>query len=126
MAVNDFLARFPYPDWQASHPDPKPGVTSTAMICDIARKLGLASQLQVYRAYSVVQGYFEKKHDVLVCSEVHLDIGRSETVYHVSLLNTIDPEQFSLWCPMQDGSDVILSRPAAYWDTKLCHGLILF
>jgi len=63
---------------------------------------------------------------VLVCSEVHLDIGRSETVYHVSLLNAIDSEQFSLWCPMQDGSDVIRALPAAYWDTKLCHGLVLF
>jgi hypothetical protein len=126
MTVDGFLTRFPYPHWQASHPDPKPGVTSTAVICDVARQLCLASDLQVLRGYPAVQGYFASGKSVLVCSEVHLDPKCSETVYHVSLLTAIDPEQFSLWCPVQDGSDVPLKLAAAEWDTKLCHGIALF
>jgi len=126
MTESDFLAAFPYGHWQSSHPDPMPGVTDTSMICDIARKLGLAKGLQVFRGYKAIeQEFVTKKHNVLVCSEIHLNQDRGDTIYHVSLLTGINPAQFSLWCPQQDGSAVSVTYAADHWETKLCHGLVL-
>ncbi len=126
MTVDDFLAAFPYPHWQPSHPNPMPGVTNTSMVCDIARKLGLAQSLQVFRGYADIEQWFtNKKQNVLVWSEIHLNLDRNDPIYHVSLLTAIDSSKFSLWCPQQDGSDILVTFPTAHWDTKLCYGLVL-
>jgi hypothetical protein len=126
MSVTKFLDRFHYPDWQPSHLNPQPGVTDLGRVCDIARQLCLGDGVQVH-GYSDVQRFFLKdKLSVLVFSAVYLlDPKRSDTNYHVSLLTAISPAQFSLWCPLQDGSDVPLTLPADQWGTKLCYGLVL-
>ncbi len=127
MSVDDFLKSFPYPVWQPSHSDPKPGVTNIDMVCDIARNLRLASSLHVFRCYTEVQRRFViEKLSVLIYSEVHLDPERNDPINHVSLLTAIDSVQFSLWCPLQDGSDILATFPTGHWDTKLCYGLVLF
>jgi hypothetical protein len=127
---DDFVAAFTpiYPHW-ATHC----GLTDTAIICELAKRLGLAGSVQVFRDYEKVVtetktvGYV----GTLVCVERmplnvddhHAGLG---CVYHCMLLKDIDQTNFVLWSPQQDGSDsILLPFTRDFWDKLLAHALVL-
>ena len=122
MSQSDFLAKFPYPLFKTH-----PGLLSTALICDVARALQIASDVRAIRGYEAMSEMFNihgKK--VLVQSEINLNQGCLDTIYHSSLLRSIDKSTFKLWTPSQDGTDHELPFLRSDWDGKLCIGLVLF
>jgi len=126
MSADEFLVQFSprYPSWQDSDDDPKPGLTSIEMIFDIARELGLVSKPRIEGDYSeVIEAFTNETKSILVRSLIHLQTEVPND--HISLLTYIDTEHFEIWCPLQDGTDIVLPFPAEYWGKKRCSGLIL-
>jgi len=77
MSQSDFLAKFPYPLFKTH-----PGLLSTALICDVARALQIASDVRAIRGYEAMSEMFNihgKK--VLVQSEINLNQGCLDTIY---------------------------------------------
>lgn len=125
-----FVATFTptYPHWTTHC-----GLTDSAIICELAKSLGLARGVQVFRDYEKIltetkaPGYV----GTLVCVErfpqdvTNYNAGFACN-YHCMLLKHIDQTNFILWSPNQDGSDSVLPPfTRGYWDKLLAHGLVL-
>jgi len=121
MSVADFLAKFPY-----AHFKTHPGNLSTALICDVARELQLAGDVKAIRGYDAITDCFNvHRKRVLVQSEINLNQGASDPIYHCSILRSIDKSSFKMWTPWADGTDEELPFLRSDWDMKLCFGLVL-
>lgn len=120
-----FLAQFAplYPHWQHAC-----GLTDTAAICDLGRRLGLGT-VQAYRDFAKVRDLFVQPQTsgILVCVERFPDNhGQLNVLYHAMLLEQVDQHSFTLWSPFQDGSAGVLPPFAApQWETFLAHALVL-
>ena len=122
LSEDDFLKQFSlhYPHWNM-----KCGLADTAIICELAKNMGLAIGVQAVRNYaSVMQAFNENTHSgILVCVERFRDNqGQLSVLYHCMLLEHIDKSSFSLWCPFQDGTSASLPPfPVSDWDIFLSH-----
>jgi hypothetical protein len=127
---DDFVATFTptYQHW-ATHC----GLTDSAIICELAKNLGLARSVQVFRDYEKILtetkalGYA----GTLICVErfpqdfTDYNAGLACS-YHCMLLKHIDETDFVVWSPNQDGSDLLLPPFARdFWDKLLAHALVL-
>jgi len=95
-------------------------------ISEVIKKLGLGTRFHTSESYGEVTiafGVF--KRSVLACSDVNLNEGATDTIYHVSLLTSIDSGKFSVISPSQDGKDYPLNFVANDWSIKKFHGVIL-
>lgn len=124
ISESDFLARF-----RSRFPAQSVGITDTALLCDLARELGLAQGVQVLRDFDTVREWLTSKraHTTLVCVERFPDnkdvLG---VLYHAMLLTQISEVSFSLWSPTQDGgAQEIQSIAKSEWDRFLTHALLL-
>jgi hypothetical protein len=76
--------------------------------------------------YALVSKAFNQEHKrVLVFSEIDLAPGGTNVVHHCSVLTSVDETGFSLWTPLQNGTDIHLNLTKDYWASKQCSGMIL-
>lgn len=120
-----FLARFlpRHPEWQD-----KPGVTDAFGLMELARELGLAGRIDVFRDYDRIRQEHHAGRSVLVCTERAPDQIEPAPVPRpfVTLLVEIDEATFSLWCPYPSGQSDVLPRAArSWWDRWLAIGIVL-
>ena len=125
MSEGEFIARF-RPQFELW--DDHPGMTDTAMVCDIARSLGLAKSVQVLRRYvRVVQCFTNPKVvGVLTFTERFRNPeGHLVPRYDCSVVEEMDAGRFKLWTPLQDGLTSTEEFPERDWDVLCAHALIL-
>jgi len=125
MSDAAFIARFlpRYPDWHD-----KPGAADAFRLMDVARELGLAGRIEVYRDYERVQQEHRAGRSVLVSTERAPDQIEPAPVPRpfVTLLVAMDEATFSLWCPYPSGLSDVLPRAARpWWDQWLAIGIVL-
>lgn len=121
MSVSDYLSTYFLPHWITY-----PGLLGTTDVCDIARKLQIASEVRAVRRYAGVSDWFHtEKRKILVQSEIDLDHGKTDPKCHCSVLIDIRDTHFEIWTPYADGKDGTEKRLKADWDDKSCFGLVL-
>lgn len=121
-----FIARFTsrYPDWHE-----RPGATDIVRMGEVARELGLAERIEVYRDYDRILQCYREGRAILICTdrvpEQHdwpAAPGR-----HVLLLIAMDDATFTVWCPHADGHSATLAPAAGvWWDRWQAIGVVLF
>ncbi len=121
-----FLARFVsrYPSWQE-----QPGITSTFVILDLAKQLGLAADIEIFRDYEQVIREHRLGRAILVRTERNpaQDETGGAALRHVMLLERIDEQEFVCWCPFQNGtSDLLPPAQRIWWDKWLALGIVLY
>lgn len=125
MSDAAFIARFlpRYPDWQE-----KPGVTDAFRLMELARELGLAGRIEIFRDYERVRQEHRAGRGILVSTERAPDQIEPAPVPRpfVTVLVEMDEASFSLWCPYPSGLSDVLPRAARpWWDHWLAIGLVL-
>jgi hypothetical protein len=121
-----FIARFlpRHPEWQA-----KPGLTDAFTLMEVARELGLAGRIELFRDYDRIREEHHAGRGVLVRTERAPDQIEPAVVARpfVTLLADIDEQTFSLWCPYPSGQSDVLPRAARpWWDHWLAIGIVLY
>lgn len=121
----DFLHRHGarHPSWTA-----QPGTLDSLGLFDLARELGLAAGIDLYRDYGRVQRAHRAGHVVLVNTERNPEqletAGPSPS--HVLLLTAMDEQGFVCWCPFASGmSDLLPHATPEWWNRWLCTGIVL-
>lgn len=121
----DFLNRHSarYPAWAA-----QPGTLDSLGLFDLARELGLAASIDLYRDYGRVQRAHRAGDVVLVNTERNPEqmdpAGPSPS--HVLLLTEMDEQGFVCWCPFASGiSDLLPHAAPVWWERWLCTGIVL-
>jgi hypothetical protein len=84
----------------------------------IARGIGLGTEMDLIWPYDKVKEHFDKKILVFVFSGLHLDPNRTDPFSHVSLLRTIDQQKFAV-------HGFPLDLDAGDWVKKRCCGIIV-
>jgi hypothetical protein len=124
MSDAAFIARFlpRYPEWRE-----RPGAADLSIVCDVARDLGLAGSVHMFRDYDRVLSEHRAGHGVLVYTERPPEqvASRSEHTY-VTLLVNMDEEAFTVWCPYPSGqSDTLPVAARGWWEQWGAIGLTL-
>ncbi len=123
MSEVQFLAKF-----GSRFPAGKAGLTDTGLICELARDMQLAIGVCCYRDFDLVARSHTDPatNGILVCVERMLLAGTMQVLYHCMMLDRIDTSSFTLWTPIQDGTETVLPTFArSDWDAMLCHALVL-
>jgi len=126
MSDTTFVRRFAsrYPDWLE-----RPGVTDIVRMGEVARELGLAQRIEVYRDYDQILQAHRDGLAILVCTD-RLPQQRDWAVApgrHVLLVVAMDEKSFSLWWPQPNGqSDTLPLAARAWWDQWQAIGVVLF
>lgn len=125
MSDAAFLARFRpgHPEWQE-----RPGATDVLGMLEIARALGLAGTVEIFRDYDRVLQEHRAGGSILACTErapEQLEPALASRRF-VMLVVEMDAEGFTLWCPYPSGqSDVLPRAGRAWWDKWLALGIVL-
>ncbi len=125
ISEGDFIACFSgtFPIWQT-----QPGLTDTRAICHIARSLGLAESIHVFRDYDRIKRYFGQAAVSGILIGVERWPNQNSQLLrcdHCTLLLSIDDSHFQLWCPNQDGSAKVWDFNREDWDKLVCHAIVL-
>ena len=121
-----FLAQFSsrFPSGQK-----QPGITSTFAIFALAKQLGLATDIEIYRDYERILQEYRTGRAVLV--RTGRNPAQEETtgaaLCHVMLLESIDEKEFVCRSPFQNGtSDRLPPAGRIWWDRWLALGIVLY
>jgi hypothetical protein len=99
----------------------------TSEIRDVIRALGLAHCFQVYRRFEEIEDSFNnEKKDILVSSEIRLELHKIDTIRHCSLLRCIHSDRFTIWTPINDGTEREITFPKKAWNDKEFYGIVLY
>ena len=125
MSDAAFIARFlpRYPEWQD-----RPGATDVATLMELAREFQLATTMEIIRSYDRVlkehragRGILVQVERVPAQGEPTPPMGR-----HITLLVTMNEDEFSLWCPYSSGnSETLPVAKREWWDRWLATGFVL-
>lgn len=105
-----------------------PGMADTAMVCDIARSLGLAKSVQVLRWYERVLHcvHHAQVTGVLAFTEKFIVPGGVVVPrYDCSIIEAMTSGGFTLWTPVRDESPMVRKHSPADWDLMLAHAIVL-
>lgn len=105
----------------------RPGITDTAMVCDIARDLGLAKSAQVLRRYERVVDcvHHTSVTGVLVFTEkAYTSEGYVVPRYDCGLVEEMTMSGFRLWMPEQGQMPSVRAYVHRDWDILLAHALV--
>jgi hypothetical protein len=119
--INRFLPR--YPEWQQ-----RPGATDMVALVEIARELGVAEHLDVFRDYEQLLREHRAGRSILVFTERAPEQLATALVTrrYAALLVEMDADTFTLWCPYPSGQSENLPPAArAWWDRWLAIGIVL-
>lgn len=119
--ISRFLSR--YPDWQQH-----PGAADAFIIFELARELGLAERIDVFRDYDQLLREHRAGRSILVCTERVPEQSEAPPAArrYVTLAVQMDEESFTLWCPFPSGqSDNLPIAARAWWDRWLAIGIVL-
>lgn len=107
----------------------KPGLTDTRMICHLAKSLGLAQSIHVFRDYSRIKGFFGQKEvsGILIGVEKwpNPTTKKLELANHFALLSDINDSEFKLFSPEPNGKFSEYRFGVDGWDKLFCHALVL-
>jgi len=112
-----------YPQWLE-----RPGGLSGDMLQTLAVDMGLASKVSETGSYDEVLHEHRSGKDILVRlrSAVNTDTGTDTPEEQTMLLERMDQESFTLWCPYQSGQSAVLpSMSRHHWNQRCAIGLIL-
>lgn len=114
----------------ASHPEwsERPGAADAATLFELAKELGLADGMDVYRGYERILAEHRAGQSILVCTEKppQQTAAPLRERRYVTLLETMDESGFTLWCPYPSApADVLAAIPRVWWEEWLCIGLVL-
>jgi hypothetical protein len=119
-----FIARFlpRYPEWHE-----RPGVADVSAVCELARELGLAERVEIFRGYDRVLAEHSAGRSILVYTERSPEQIESLSARPcVALVVHMSTEAFSLWCPYPSGqSDTLPAAQRPWWERWLAIGLVL-
>jgi len=121
-----FVARFieRYPEWRE-----RPGAADTCRIIEIARELHVASRGETFTDYDRVLAEHRAGHGVLLAT-MHAPEQIEPVSTHrrfVMLLEGMDDEHFTAWCPYPSGLSDTLPRAArVWWERWHTSGLVLY
>lgn len=119
--IRDHLVR--YPEWNQ-----RPGQVDLRTMIQLAEELGVADRFEVSRDFAHVLHAHRSGARVLVCTERPPQVSLSELPYdrYVTVLERMDEESFTLWCPFRSGlSDLLPAAKVVWWDSWCCVGLLL-
>ena len=126
MSDAAFIARFlpRYPEWRQ-----RPGSADAFTVFEIARELGLAERIEIFRDYDQLLREHRAGRSILVWTErvpeqLKLDLAVRR---YVMLLVEMDAEAFTVWGPYPSGQSDNLPRAARqWWDRWLAIGVVLY
>jgi hypothetical protein len=102
------------------------GAIFLSQITEITSAVGLGNVFEVYRSYSELVDWHDRSANILVMSEVDLNLGSNGVCRHMSALVKADMNSFTLKTPCVSGNSPELGPlPASFWDEKLCQAVIL-
>lgn len=111
---DEFLRRFAthFPHWEA-----RPGELDSATLAIVAGELGLAGSVEATRDYDAVLRAHRFGRAVIVVTEQpplqETQLPPAQT--HFMLLEQVDDDGFTLWCPFESGASDMLPRAARIW-----------
>ncbi|ACB74509.1 hypothetical protein [Opitutus terrae] len=118
--IGQHLAR--HPEWSR-----RPGEVDLATLFELARELELATGMDAYRDYARVLTEHAAGHSVLVATERPPQQTAAELSpqRYITLLEAMDENAFTLWCPYPSGQADVLAVARPWWDRWLCLGIVL-
>lgn len=125
VSADEFCARF---DKYFPFPNEYGRLDDIALIT-IFRQLNLTPNIGLHGSFEVVADRFNNAGQrVMVSSLKNLNPGMNNFNGHCSVLTAINPvaQTFSIWTPVQDGTNAPLNLTKADWVDKECSGMILF
>jgi hypothetical protein len=121
-----FIARYlpRYPAWRE-----RPGLADVATLFEVARDLGLAGGVDVFRDYDRVLQEHRAGRSIIVYAEripEQMDAAPTAARY-VMLLEAMTEETFTVWCPYPSGNaETLPAATRAWWDRWLAIGVVLY
>jgi len=112
-----------YPEWNE-----RPGELSGDRLQTLAVEMGLASTVTAPGSYDEVLHEHRSGKDILVRLQgpVKTDTGTDEPEELTMLLERMDQDSFTLWCPYQSGHSAVLpSMSRQLWSQRCAKGLVL-
>lgn len=111
---DEFLRRFEvyFPHWQT-----RPGELDADTLGIVAAALGLAAEIKETRDYDAALRAHRFDRAVIVSTDLPplQEPQRPSSRTHFMLLEQIDEDGFSLWCPFESGASEVLPRADRSW-----------
>ena len=124
MSDAAFLARFApqFPEWQE-----RPGAVDATALLQLARDLGIADRVEIFRDYDRVLAEHRAGRSILAYTErapeqVAVPVNRR----YETVVVDMDDDTFTLWCPYPSGqSDTLPAAAREWWDRWFGCGVVM-